>query len=100
MQQVVEARLSWEKQATPGGNTSTMAAAPPKIWYASRTHSQLKQVVKELRKTTYRPWSVVLGSREHFCIHTSVSRHTGARQNALCKRARDENRCNCYGNLK
>jgi len=97
-QQVAEARTSWEKQAEEGA--PTLSAGTPRIWYASRTHSQLKQVVAELKKTSYKPWSVVLGSREHFCVHTSVSRHTGASQNARCKRARDENRCPFYTGFK
>lgn len=97
-QQVVEARTSWERHAAP--DAPSISGGCPRIWYASRTHSQLKQVVQELKKTSYRPWSVVLGSREHFCIHSSVSRHTGASQNARCRRARDENRCTFYTNLR
>mmetsp|Transcript_9477 Transcript_9477/g.21020 ORF Transcript_9477/g.21020 Transcript_9477/m.21020 type:complete len:1041 (-) Transcript_9477:86-3208(-) len=93
-----EARTSWEAQSDP--NAPAMGATCQRIWYASRTHSQLKQVVHELKRTSYRPHSVVLGSREHFCVHSSVSRHTGARQNAMCKRARDENRCPFYVGLR
>ena len=46
---------------------------PPVIIYASRTHSQLSQVVGELRNTRYRPRHAVLGSREHSCIHPKVN---------------------------
>merc|ERR1719336_2819579 len=77
-----------------------MAQGCPRIWYSSRTHSQLKQVVRELKRTSYRPATVVVGSREHFCVHASVSRHSGAKQNALCKRARDDNRCPFYTGLR
>jgi len=45
----------------------------PVIIYASRTHSQLSQVVGELRNTRYRPRHAVLGSREHMCIHPRVN---------------------------
>ncbi len=45
----------------------------PVIIYASRTHSQLSQVVNELRNTRYRPRHAVLGSREHMCIHPKVN---------------------------
>ena len=96
--QVASSRASWEAQG------DLEAAAPrtscPRIWYASRTHSQLKQVVRELKRTTYKPSSVVLGSREHFCIHMSVRRQKGAKQNACCKRARDEDRCPFYSGLR
>jgi regulator of telomere elongation helicase 1 len=88
------ARMDWEPQADP--DKPSMAQRCPRIWYASRTHSQIKQVVKELKRTTYRPSTVVLGSREHFCIHATVSKYTGARQNAMCKRSRDDNKCPFY----
>ena len=54
---------------------------PVKLYYASRTHSQLQQVrisslfvieickvVKELKRTCYRPTTALLGSREQQCI--------------------------------
>lgn len=93
-QKMGEARTSWEAQTDP--NTASMGSTTPRIWYSSRTHSQIKQVIKELKRTTYRPSTVVLGSREHFCTHSVVSKATGARQNAMCKRARDENKCPFY----
>ena len=45
----------------------------PTIIYASRTHSQLSQVVRELRNTRYRPKHAILGSRDHMCIHPKVN---------------------------
>eukprot|EP00928_Gymnodinium_smaydae_P005278 TRINITY_DN11806_c0_g4_i1.p1 TRINITY_DN11806_c0_g4~~TRINITY_DN11806_c0_g4_i1.p1 ORF type:complete len:1009 (-),score=132.31 TRINITY_DN11806_c0_g4_i1:117-3143(-) len=95
---VTEARTSWEAQAQ--ADAPAIAEGTPKIWFASRTHSQLKQVIRELKRTSYRPLSMVLGSRERFCVHSSVSRQTGARQNAMCKRARDDNRCSFYTGLR
>ena len=55
--------------APPPRNTNK----PPIIIYASRTHSQLSQVMGELRNTRYRPKHAVLGSREHMCIHPKVN---------------------------
>mmetsp|Transcript_96450 Transcript_96450/g.171491 ORF Transcript_96450/g.171491 Transcript_96450/m.171491 type:complete len:958 (+) Transcript_96450:73-2946(+) len=86
---VKEAKISWEVQADPNAPRTSV----PSIFYSSRTHTQLKQVMKELKRTTYKPQSVVLGSRQHFCIHASVSRHSGARQNAMCRKAVDEHKC-------
>lgn len=50
----------------------------PTIIYASRTHSQLSQVVKELRNTRYRPKHAVLGSREQMCINPKVKKPDGS----------------------
>lgn len=44
----------------------------PKIIYASRTHSQISQVVKELKNTIYKPKVSVLGSRDQLCLHPKV----------------------------
>ena len=41
----------------------------PSVYYATRTHSQIAQVVRELKRTSYRPAMTVLGSREHYCVN-------------------------------
>eukprot|EP00536_Pseudo-nitzschia_multiseries_P009346 jgi/Psemu1/200477/e_gw1.258.22.1 len=50
----------------------------PTIIYASRTHSQLSQVVRELRNTRYRPKHAVLGSREQMCVNPKVKKPDGS----------------------
>ncbi|KAJ6392425.1 hypothetical protein OIU77_026231 [Salix suchowensis] len=45
----------------------------PKIYYASRTHSQISQVVSEFRKTKYRVPMAVLASRKHYCTNVHVN---------------------------
>ncbi|ERN03915.1 hypothetical protein AMTR_s00078p00189390 [Amborella trichopoda] len=57
----------------------------PTIIYTSRTHSQLKQVVRELKACPYRPRMAVLGSREQMCIHDEVSMLRGKLQNGACQ---------------
>ena len=42
------------------------------MYYATRTHSQIAQVVRELKRTPYRPSMVVLGSREHYCVNEAA----------------------------
>ena len=45
----------------------------PRIYYTSRTHSQLKQVVSELKKLkNYRPQLAILGSRRELCINDKM----------------------------
>jgi Fanconi anemia group J protein len=39
----------------------------PKIYLCSRTHSQLHQLMRELKRTPYAPRYAVLGSRKQYC---------------------------------
>jgi regulator of telomere elongation helicase 1 len=73
------------------GGAETLGA--PKIIYASRTHSQLAQVVRELKRSGYRPLVANLGSREQLCVNTRVSKLTGAVQNYACRAVTRERRC-------
>ncbi|KDO16373.1 hypothetical protein SPRG_21993, partial [Saprolegnia parasitica CBS 223.65] len=65
----------------------------PKIIYSSRTHTQLKQVVKELKQTAYKPKVAILGSREHLCVHPEISKMRGTQQNHSCRQAAKQMRC-------
>ncbi|XP_017035372.1 regulator of telomere elongation helicase 1 homolog [Drosophila kikkawai] len=59
----------------------------PKVIYASRTHSQLTQAMRELKRTAYANMrSVVLGSRDQLCIHPDVMREQGnSNKTNMCK---------------
>ncbi|KZV58829.1 Fanconi anemia group J protein [Dorcoceras hygrometricum] len=41
----------------------------PTIYYSSRTHAQITQVIREYKKTSYRIPMAVLGSRKHYCTN-------------------------------
>ncbi|XP_038718615.1 regulator of telomere elongation helicase 1 homolog isoform X1 [Tripterygium wilfordii] len=56
----------------------------PTIIYTSRTHSQIRQVIQELKRSSYRPKMVVLGSREQLCIHDEVRLLRGKAQTNAC----------------
>ncbi|KAK3219740.1 hypothetical protein Dsin_013710 [Dipteronia sinensis] len=111
------ATLAWRKSLGPfstGSNTQIASSQPdeklsqsgdskpPTIVYASRTHSQLRQVIQELKRTNYRPKMVILGSREQLCIHEEVSLLRGSAQNNacryLCKKGRNHN-CKHYSGV-
>ena len=62
-----------------------------RIYYATRTHSQIEQVVRELRKTQYRPQMTVLGSRDQYCIHHEISKLPN--KNEHCKELIEHGQC-------
>ncbi|XP_020235482.1 regulator of telomere elongation helicase 1 homolog [Cajanus cajan] len=69
------------------------------IVYASRTHSQIRQVIQELKRTSYRPKMVVLGSREQLCIHDEVKLLQGKTQSNACRvlcRRRGKRHCSHF----
>ena len=72
----------------------------PRIIYASRTHSQLQQVVRELRRTVHRPLVCMLGSREQLCCHQDVSKLTGPSQSAACQALTAAQSCVYYRKLQ
>ena len=74
---------------------------PPTIIYASRTHSQLSQVVKELRFTRYRPKHAVLGSREQMCVNSKVKTKNATANdiNHACGRLTKDRKCRFRNNL-
>lgn len=73
--------------ARPAAAAEKSAAEGPRaaVIYCSRTHSQLRQVVAELAKTTYNVRYAVLGSRKQLCVHPEVSVLRGAEQDARCR---------------
>lgn len=66
-----------------GGAGNSLARTPfisaPVVIYASRTHSQLSQAIKELKHTSYQHMKAcVIGSRDQLCIHPEVMREQGS----------------------
>lgn len=58
-----------------------------KLFYCSRTHTQLKQFVDELRKTAHAEWIRVssLGSRQNLCVNPAVKKlETSERMTDKC----------------
>ncbi len=58
-----------------------------KIYYSSRTHSQLSQVIRELKSTAYSDTvrTTVLGSRDQLCVNSIVNGFRGSVLNASCR---------------
>jgi hypothetical protein len=59
----------------------------PKIYYATRTHAQVRKAISELRRSAYRPHMSVLASRDYLCIHPVVSKmSTAGTKEQECKK--------------
>ncbi|XP_025057485.1 regulator of telomere elongation helicase 1 isoform X1 [Alligator sinensis] len=89
------------------GSAATDADIPayytdvPKIIYASRTHSQLAQVISELKNTVYRPKVCVLGSREQLCINPEVKKQeSNHMQIYMCRMKVMSRSCHFYNNVE
>ena len=70
------------------------------VIYASRTHSQLAQVVSELKSTTYIPRMTVLGSRDQLCVHEKVSKLSRNILNHNCTNLTSKHACSYNNNLE
>ena len=79
---------------------TSLKSPPSVIVYASRTHSQLSQVITELWSTTYRPRMAVLGSREQLCVHEKVSALRGSALNHACNSMSAQRKCMYKNNLE
>ena len=86
------------KTATGPGNKKGSSNTPV-ILYASRTHTQLSQVVGELKATSYKPKMVVLGSRDQLCINPRMSKHKGVVLNTNCSALCAQRKCMYRNNL-
>ena len=71
----------------------------PRIYFGTRTHKQLSQIIKELKRTSYSDVKMsVLGSRDHTCIEPNVSKLKN--KNEGCKELKENGGCNFMGNVK
>ncbi|KAG5456416.1 MAG: hypothetical protein BJ554DRAFT_3852, partial [Olpidium bornovanus] len=72
---------------------------PPKIFFGSRTHKQLTQLINELKSNTaYRPKMAVLGSRNQYCIHPTVSKSKN--RNEECAQLLDSEGCAYFNGVR
>lgn len=82
-----------------GNSPDTNLPPPPTIIYATRTHSQLSQVVAELKRTNYNPKMTLLGSRDLLCINSNVNKLRGTVLNHTCTVLSSKKSCFYKNNL-
>ena len=96
-----ERQLQMELSNAAGIDLGSSWQGAPKIVYASRTHSQLAQVINELKNTRYKPRICVLGSRDQLCINSEVnSLESNAAKVQLCKVKTSSRTCPFFNNLE
>ncbi|XP_042298181.1 Fanconi anemia group J protein [Sceloporus undulatus] len=70
----------------------------PKIYFGTRTHKQIAQITREMRRTAYSGVQMtILSSRDHTCVHPTVS--TCSNKNEKCVElleAKDGTSCSYY----
>ncbi|XP_051719265.1 Fanconi anemia group J protein isoform X2 [Ctenopharyngodon idella] len=73
----------------------------PKIFFGTRTHKQITQIARELKRTLYSTVPMtILSSRDHTCVHPEVVPH--ANRNERCKElleAKNGVSCRYYHNV-
>jgi len=86
---------------TPNENDED-TSDPPKIVFATRTHTQLTQAIKEYKSTNYKNMKMaILGSRDQYCIHPDLINESSESKNRNCKSkikakgANGQERCDC-----
>jgi Fanconi anemia group J protein len=86
---------------THNSTSGSRGALKRRIYFASRTHSQLSQVISEMKKChsalewkDHRPNAVVLASRRHYCINEKVSSlRPHSRQGNACRSLLEAHAC-------
>lgn len=68
------------------------------VYYCSRTHTQLAQVISELKRNEHKYNAVVLGSRRMYCVNDKIKNIKSLDElNNKCKEAVKTNSCEYYG---
>lgn len=88
--------LSGQSEVDLAKEDDAQLRALPKVIFCSRTHSQLAQFVREVRKTAFKNARVVsLGSRKNLCINPDVKKLSSeSRINDACLDLKEKNKKN------
>ncbi|VFQ82278.1 unnamed protein product [Cuscuta campestris] len=73
----------------------------PTIFYSTRTHAQISQVIQEYKQTSYRVSMAVLGSRKHYCTnpHIRGEENVNEKCKLLLKKKNKEDTCPEFKNV-
>ncbi|KRY10364.1 Fanconi anemia group J -like protein, partial [Trichinella patagoniensis] len=87
-----------KSQCSAANSAACQKRRVPKIFYATRTHKQLSQMVRELKKTEYKNVRMtIMASRDFTCLNDKVNNHCD--KAAACLQVKDKN-CSYYKGLQ
>lgn len=70
-----------------------------KIYFCSRTHSQLQQCINEFKRLNIKTNSVILGSRKIYCVNKEINNKDSIEKvNTKCQDLINADKCSYYGN--
>ena len=78
----------------PPPDTPLPRQKPQKIFYATRTHSQIAQVVRELKRSGFSPRMAVLGSKQHYCVNPHARDKSSLEE--ACEELLKESQCGYF----
>ena len=68
----------------------------PLIYYTSRTHAQLSNVIQELQKTCYKPRNAIISSRDQMCVNELIKGFHGHTLNMKCQMIQKKRQCRYF----
>lgn len=84
----------------PSGHGGVNQDNRPRVFYSSRTHSQLAQVMAQVKRLDLESSAIVLGSRDQLCVHPKVKeKPTVSEKNKLCNFLVKAKQCEFYNNF-
>lgn len=90
-----------EKSTKEAQKKEEKAIPPPRvpiIFYATRTHSQVKKAISELYRMPYRPKMGALGARDNFCLNNEVRSLGKGEREVACRTQVRQSKCKHYKN--
>lgn len=88
--------MAWIKNNIDSGKNKNS-----KLFYSSRTHAQISQLVSELKSTAYVPTIAILASRDHMCVNPDLSDVHGGQKISKCQQTRKSDEgCSYFNNLQ
>ncbi|GMH35725.1 hypothetical protein BSKO_03593 [Bryopsis sp. KO-2023] len=92
----VQAQILPTETQLEEGVENDLKTKSPKVFYATRTHAQIHQVVQEMKRTNYRPKTAILAAKQHYCVNSRVVKSGNIQEN--CQKELTDGQCMYFRN--